>query len=282
MKDVITLEEAKKLNPDFFKFFSEQYGNSWPELEAQLFLEPRQIQRENQFSGLDPSLELQYTMDWGSAFSARQLPVQPGDRVLDMCAAPGGKSLVLAEKLFLNQSEKQEVGELICNEMSMRRRERLKWVLQHYIPRSHREQVFIQGKDGNAFGQRQQDYFDAVLLDAPCSGERHLLENKKEFKGWTLSRTKSMAQRQYSLISSAWLTLKVGGHILYSTCSISPFENDGVIRKLQARRSIEVLECPDVGREGSVEKTEFGYLVWPDLGEKGAGPLYFSLLRKLD
>lgn len=277
------LTDLKKLNPDFFNFFSEQYGQNWSSIEEQLIRDPKQVQRKNEFFQFDPTLESEYTMDWGSVLSARQLPIKPGDLVLDMCAAPGGKSLILAEKLFATGDSS---GELICNEMSSKRRDRLKWVLQHYIPRSHREQVFIQGKDANVFGQRQIGYFDAVLLDAPCSGERHLLENKKEFKDWSVSRTKSMAQRQFSLISSAWLTVKSGGHVLYSTCSLSPFENDGVIAKLKSRRAIEVLACPLVETDASVVKTEFGYLVRPDLGEndqeKGAGPIFFSLFRKLD
>lgn len=211
-----------------------------------------------------------YIMDPASVFVAKALEVQAGDRVLDMCAAPGGKSLVLIESL-------QEAGEIFCNDLSPERRERLKKVIQHYVPRNIRDRVWVTGKDGVQFGLKEPDSFDRILLDAPCSGERHILENTQAQNEWSPRRTEHLATRQYSLLSAALLAVKSGGRIVYSTCSISPTENDDVIRKLLKKKkdAVKLLEAP-LGVGG--EHTEFGVAFMPD--HCGFGPLYFAVLEK--
>jgi 16S rRNA C967 or C1407 C5-methylase (RsmB/RsmF family) len=136
----------------------------------------------------------------------------------------------------------------------------------------------VKGQDGNQFGLRMPDEFDRVLADVPCSGERHLLENKSEFEKWTVRRSQNLAVRQFSLLSSAWLTCKPGGRIVYSTCSISPIENDEIIQKMVKRRSVQILRPVFLNSELSLEKTEYGYQVLPD--RSGFGPMYFSVLQK--
>lgn len=301
------------LNQEFESHFQNEYGSRWSEIFASLSQTPLQCLRRNLFSNQDhgaglpgpalsqlnecyvpesdkaPYLALRddvfryYYMDPASVIVAQSLPVNPGDRVLDMCAAPGGKSLILAEKLFLNEAG----GELYCNELANPRRERLKYILQNYIPREKRESVFIKGIDGQLFGKREPEGFDAILLDAPCTGERHLLEDAGEFKKWTVKRTKNNAVRQFSLLSSAWHALKPGGYIMYSTCSISKAENDDVVEKLKARREVEIVRLDQLQSSAFIEKTEMGYQILPDRTwsstkqeHSGAGPMYFSLIRK--
>lgn len=229
-----------------------------------------------------------YVMDPASVLAARLLSVEPEMKVLDMCAAPGGKSLILAEAL-------QGTGELWCNELSMDRRGRLKKVLQQYIPQEKRQQTWIKGLDAVKFGLKNPNEFDAVLLDAPCSGEAHLIEDTKNFEKWTPNWTKKNASRQYALISSAYLALKPGGVLLYSTCSLSPIENEQVIEKILDRRNdLSTLDeenqlnetCqkqPDCEQMLSFihqhgEKQKHGFLFLPD--RCGFGPFYFCLLRK--
>lgn len=210
-------------------------------------------------------------MDPASVVAARALQVQAGDRVLDMCAAPGGKTLILAEAL-------REEGEITANEISAARRERLKKVIQQYIPRNIRDRVWVTGKDGGLLAVQNREKFDRVLLDAPCSGERHLLANKAEMTEWTLKRSSKLAQRQYALLTGAIEAAKVGGRIVYSTCSISPLENDGVIRRILEKKKdrIQVLGyIPEI----ESEKTDFGQQYLPD--RCGFGPLYFSVLEKI-
>lgn len=289
------------MSADFESYFSSIYLERWPLLKNALLENEtlvarlnnwslpdsdHPIYREEKFPGLknvysipnretytsqetrDGLLDI-YFMDPGSILVAEHLQVKEGDIVLDMCAAPGGKTLVLFEKLI-------ESGELFANEISESRRHRLKKVIQDFIPRDKRERIWVKGHDGINFGMKLPNHFDKILLDAPCSGEKHLLQNPKELKEWSKKRTEKLAQRQYGLLCSAMLALKPKGRLVYSTCSISPLENDGVIRRFMERKG----ESADlIHSEITVgEKTEFGRIFLPD--QAGFGPLYFAILEK--
>lgn len=286
-------------NEKFETYFSSVYGERWPQLSQALEGKETQILRKNSFADFDtkyfspadfnqcyqvnPEVNVHnlrdknevhvfYKMDPASVLVATALDVQPEDLVLDICAAPGGKTLILAEKL-------NGTGQLVSNEYSNARRERLVRVVREYLPHDMRQNVFVQGKDGNAYGRDKADVFDRVLADVPCSGERHLLENATEFTEWTKRRSENLAIRQYSLLSSAYLACRAGGQIVYSTCSISPLENDDVVKKLNKKRSVEFLEFKDADKYPFLEKTEFGYQILPDRSN-GCGPMYFSVISK--
>jgi 16S rRNA C967 or C1407 C5-methylase (RsmB/RsmF family) len=288
----------------FYLYFEKVYGPRWKALYSALLRPEKKVARKNLLSvppsniskewqkleenqllpgcfWLDPALEIHperngdelldiYIMDPASVLVARALKVQIGDRVLDMCAAPGGKSLVLIEAMG-------DSGEIICNDLSPDRRERLKKVIQQYVPRAVRERVRVTGKDGVQFGLREPNTFDSILLDVPCSGERHLLENKSALDEWSPRRTEHLATRQYSLLAAALLALKPGGKMVYSTCSISPLENDGIIQKLFKKKKSEVRLLDNEIVLGG-EKTEFGVAFLPD--RCGFGPLYFTTIEK--
>lgn len=281
----------KKEKISFEQYFESIYQQRWIELKKSLLNTNAQVIRPcfdasemggekyptynhslyEKIQQLSPrGLKQYYVMDLASIICATSLEVQADDFVLDMCAAPGGKALILAEKL--------KTGTLWVNELSANRRSRLKQVIQDYIPPRLRENIFIKGKDGNRYGLMYPNYFDKILLDAPCSGEKHLLENPHELEKWTIKRTQRLAKNQYSLLCSAILALKSGGQLVYSTCSISPLENDEVIKKALTKKSDQVvLDLPEIDFPG-IEKTEVGYIMLPDQAQ--AGPIYFSRLLK--
>lgn len=288
----------------FYLYFQNIYKDRWPALYLSLLKEERQVARKNQWTAEESNRSWQdfevnpelpncywipeggtvqtqrnpdelldiYVMDPASVMVARALEAQDGDRLLDMCAAPGGKSLVLIEAL-------RTQGEIFCNDLSPDRRERLKKVIQQYVPRHIRDRVWVTGKDGVQFGLKEPNSFDRVLLDAPCSGERHILENVTAQKEWSARRTEHLATRQYALLSAAFLAVRPGGRIVYSTCSISPIENDGVVGKLLKKKKdkVRLLSSP-LGVGG--EKTEYGVAYMPD--RCGFGPLYFATIEKAD
>ena len=283
-------------NALFESYFTKIYGERWPALRLSLTHHEKQVLRRNKFSDSVKTSDMKacgfldncfwrpegyklekneagiydfYVMDPASIFVAMALETNAGEQILDMCAAPGGKSLILAE---------QGPENLISNEMSESRRERLLRVFHEYIPRDQRMFVHVKGLDGNQYGLRMPGHFDRVLADVPCSGERHLLENATEFALWSEKRTKNLSIRQYSLLSSAWLAAKVGGRIVYSTCSISPLENDDVVAKLVKKRSPEVLRPSQFSSIDFLEIAEFGYQILPD--KCGFGPMYFAVLEK--
>lgn len=296
-------------NSEFDTYFLKVYGDRWPVLRQSLLLKEKQILRKNFFSqvstdyGLknffvgkshplskcywlsddftkkykeiprdDSNLLDYYIMDPASFLAVDQLPVSAADNVLDMCAAPGGKSLILAEKVF-------EQGELFANELSESRRERLIKVLQNYIPREKRDQIWVKGWDAQFFGLKMPSSFDKILVDAPCSGERHQLESDPTVKDWSVKKSEKLAIRQYSLLASAFQAVKDEGLIMYSTCSINPMENDQIIAKLIKKKKIVKIEKINWPYpEYTPEETEFGYIFLPDKHQ--FGPIFFSLIGK--
>lgn len=290
------------VNSKFEEFYSDTFKERWPALRESLLVKETQVHRLNQFANSsscsgeigqslfsnhltevhrDPQTNLlqSYVMDPASIIVAEALKVAPNDDVLDMCAAPGGKTLVLAEHL------KNGEGNLIANEISEGRRDQLIKVIQQYVDRTTRDRVRVSGKDGGLFAKSHPESFDKILLDAPCSGERHLLQNQKELVLWTKSRTEKLAHRQYALLTAALICLKPHGRMVYSTCALSPEENDQVLKKLlKKKEGFRILTSPDEclpemqGFDAFIEKTEHGHQVLPD--KNGFGPLYWAVIVK--
>jgi len=252
---------------EFDRFYSRVYGDRWERLRSAL-LEPGEKAERACFGGYS-----RYVLDSASIRAAEALGVRPGDRVLDACAAPGGKTLVLLEAL-------QGKGELVANELSSARRFRLKQVIEDHVPSELREQVTVTAYDANRFGLKKEGYFDRVLLDAPCSSEAHLLAEDPEQVGWKESRTRQLAMRQYSLLCSALLSVKPGGVVVYSTCSISPLENDGVIERLLRKKADSVRVDEDSFVDSGFERTGCGVQIFPDRFP-GRGPIYWSRLIRI-
>lgn len=218
-------------------------------------------------------LRLYYIMDPASAYVARLLPVERGRRVLDACAAPGGKSLILAEKAW-------EVGAYLqLNELSRSRRERLKRVLNEYVPAKFREKIQISGYNAELFGIHRPNHYSSILLDVPCSSEAHILRRPEKWSEYSPKRSTNLAKRQYSLLTSALLALRPGGTLVYSTCALSPLENDGVIEKLHRKKKDDftVVPIPPEALPGA-ERTKYGYQFLPD--KSAGGPMYVVCLRK--
>lgn len=115
-------------------------------------------------------------------------------------------------------------------------------------------------------------------MDAPCSSERHLLQNHEELYKWTAQRTVQCAKRQLSLLNAGLKSVHVGGLVVYSTCSISNTENDEVIEKAMNKRKVDFEILHRTWLVG--ERTKYGWIVLPDT-EGGWGPLYFSVLRRV-
>ncbi len=252
---------------EFDRFYSRVYGDRWEQLRSAL-LEPGEKSERVCFGGYS-----RYTLDLASIRAAEALGVRPGDRVLDACAAPGGKTLVLLEAL-------KGQGELVANELSSARRFRLKQVIEDHVPSELRELVAITAYDANRFGLKKEGYFDRALLDAPCSSEAHLLADDPEQIDWKESRTRQLAMRQYSLLCSALLSVKPGGVVVYSTCSISPLENDGVIERLLRKKADSVRVDEDSLVDSGFERTGCGVQIFPDRFP-GRGPIYWSRLIRI-
>ncbi|MBR3772783.1 MAG: RsmB/NOP family class I SAM-dependent RNA methyltransferase [Clostridium sp.] len=164
---------------------------------------------------------LYYIQEPSAMTPAALLPIEPGDCVLDMCAAPGGKSTELAAKL-------QGKGVLVTNDISS---SRAKALLKN---------IEVFGVSNSAVLSEVPDhlieyfpeYFDKILIDAPCSGEGMFRKDPSIIKSWEKQGPEFFHKIQISILDAAVKLLKPGGYMLYSTCTFSPLENEGSIQYL--------------------------------------------------
>lgn len=201
---------ARKVRLSFDDYYHDLLGERWIALEEAFCRDPS-------YYTLSDGLIRDYFLDEASYWAALSLGVQPGEEVLDLCAAPGGKSLVLALAL-------EGKGSLTSNDRSSARRARLHRVLKDHLPPEFYETVKVTGRDAVSWGIHQPDRYDRVLLDAPCSSERHVFGSDSHRNQWTPNRTKALARQAYAMAVSALMTVKPGGTVLYSTCALSPWK----------------------------------------------------------
>lgn len=209
-----------------------------------------------------------YIQDPASVLAARLVEVPADGRVLDLCAAPGGKSLVLAERYAAT-------GELVLNDRSPDRKRRLLQVLKDYVPEAIRRRIRVHQRDGRLWGKHQPDVYDAILLDAPCSSEAHVLQDPVALEQWSVKRIQRLSREQLALLRSAVSALRPSGQLVYCTCALAPQENDGVIEELlerDPRVTVRETQLP-IG-----EATRFGWHILPD--STGHGPLFVARLIK--
>ena len=147
---------------------------------------------------------------------AELLDPQPGERVLDLCAAPGGKSTQLAGKL-------REKGLLVCNEINAKRAK----ILSGNIERLGISNALVLNEHPKRLEERFTGYFDKILVDAPCSGEGMFRKEEAAVTDWTEDTNAICANRQLEILTSAAAMLRPGGRLVYSTCTFSPVENEG-------------------------------------------------------
>lgn len=181
--------------------------------------------------------------------------IQTSNTVLDMASAPGSKTSQLAA-LMNNQ------GVLVANELSS---SRLK-VLSATLKRMGVGNCALSHFDGVIFGNYMYECFDSILLDAPCSGEGTVRKDADALKNWSIESNIQIAQVQKDLIKSAFYALKPGGTLVYSTCTLTPLENQQVCEYLLAEfgEFITPESLSDLFPGADKATTTEGYLhVWP-------------------
>ncbi|MDR0623754.1 MAG: 16S rRNA methyltransferase [Treponema sp.] len=258
-------EKNPPVNRDFEDYYTRLYGRRWECLRQSL-------RRESPVVSFEAGLKVPYRLNYASVLAALSIRIPDGGIILDACAAPGGKSLVLAAAMGENVT-------LLSNEFSRERRRRLEDVLNTHLPEEKRRRVRVSGFDAAALGGKksEQGRFRAILLDAPCSSEAHVLDKAAALSAWTAARPRFLARRQWALLSSAFLLLAPGGSLVYATCALTEEENDGVVRRLPEKYGAAVIPDEPDFTEG--EKTAFGRIILPDVSG-GLGPMYVARFGK--
>lgn len=173
-----------------------------------------------------------YSQEPSAMISAELLNVENGDVVLDLCAAPGGKSTHLASKL--NSS-----GMLVSNEIVRSRA----LILRENIERMGISNAVVTNMSPDEMELEFPEFFDKILVDAPCSGEGMFRKEPEAVLAWSLEHTISCAQRQLLILNSAAKMLRHGGSMVYSTCTFAPVENEEVIGKFVQEHPEFTVEC---------------------------------------
>jgi 5-methylcytosine rRNA methyltransferase NSUN4 len=216
-----------------------------------------------------------YFIDGASVACALSVRPSPGDNILDMCSAPGGKSVLIARQLTQ--------GSLVCNELSKSRLVRLKQTIAEYSP-NPKVSITFTNQDGSSSCSEftRLGPFDKILLDAACSSDRHILSDSELLKRWSPAAVKAQAERQGKMLATAASLTKPGGLVVYSTCALSEKENDAVVLKFLSRkegRNFQVEKSPVAEiLPGAEETPAGGVLVLPD--RTNYGPLYICHLRR--
>jgi len=180
---------------------------------------------------LDFILGSYYIQSLSSMIPAIVLNPSENDKVLDMCAAPGSKTTQLAE--LMNNK-----GTLIANEISM---ERLKSLVFN-IDKMNLVNTAVLHSKGELISKYFENYFDKILVDAPCSALGITQKKGEVSNWWNVNKAEGLAEIQYKLLVSAIKACKVGGEIVYSTCTISLEENELVIDKILSSYPVDIVE----------------------------------------
>ncbi len=170
--------------------------------------------------GLHPYHEagVYYLQEASAMAPVALLDPQPGEKVCDLCAAPGGKTTQIAGRMAGE-------GFLLCNEINPKRAK----ILSRNIERMGVWNALVTNEHPQTLGEKYAGFFDKVLVDAPCSGEGMFRKEEAAVTDWSQETVEMCARRQGEILSSAAKLVRPGGRLVYSTCTFAPEENEGAV-----------------------------------------------------
>lgn len=207
---------------------------------------------------------LYYIQEASAMLPASLCPPVPGERVLDLCAAPGGKATQLAAALGGE-------GLLVANEIHPARAA----ILSRNIERMGIKNALVTNESPAALSTRFPAFFDKIVVDAPCSGEGMFRKEPDALTMWSPDNVALCAARQAAILDEAATMLRAGGHLVYSTCTFAPAENEGVVLAFLTRHpDFEVVpsSAPAVCAAREAGLLDGGHPEWVENGEQYPEP----------
>lgn len=231
-----------------------------------------------------------FHMDGASILPALFLDIQPGNRVLDACAAPGGKSMLMLQTMYPNI--------LVANDLSQSRVKRIKNLFGEFLIDFERDwlnkRCFVTESDARALDD--YDQYDKVLVDVPCTTDRHSIhdDDNNLFKPSRVKERLKLPEIQADILANCIRMARPGGgHIMYSTCSLSPVQNDGVVHMALSKcfnehgitarvkdLSLAIRPFTEIFRFHNPKLLKYGQLVLPYL-PANFGPMYFCKIERI-
>lgn len=217
-----------------------------------------------------------YIQEPSAMVPAELLKAQPGECILDLCAAPGGKTTKIA-------ADMQGEGLLAANEIHPKRAA----ILSSNVERMGIKNAVVTNESSDRLLKKFPEFFDGILVDAPCSGEGMFRKDEEAIAQWSEENVLRCAVRQKEILENAAAMLRKGGRLVYSTCTFSPEENERMIigfLKNHPEFSIETVDTPPCISHGrpeladNDERAAFTYRIWPHL-TSGEGH-FAAVLRK--
>ncbi len=191
--------------------------------------------------------------------------LKDAERVLDLCAAPGGKSTLLSQSL---SSEALLVSNEIVRSRAM--------ILAENLIKWGNPNVIVTNNTPEDFGEFPA-FFDAIVVDAPCSGEGMFRKDPGSIAEWSLQNVQQCAIRQKGILEDVWQSLKAGGILVYSTCTYNKEENEENVAWVCEKLGADCL-MPDISNFEGVVRSEYGCRFYPHK-IKGEG-FFVAVLRK--
>ena len=255
-------------------------GDGEFKLEALDYVDNGFILREERAMGASPYHHsgMVYMQDPGAMASAAALDIQPDWWVADLCAAPGGKSSQIAERLG-------DEGFLLSNEYVPKRAK----IIVGNFERLGVKNAIVTSLDTERIAEMYEGVFDLVVVDAPCSGEGMFRKSEEAINDWSEENVSLCAKRQKTILENAKGLVKAGGYLLYSTCTYSPEENEETLCNFISRNSdfklvklkdaINNRTRPGLERFGKCANVEYARRFYPHVSD---GEGQFVALMKRD
>lgn len=216
---------------------------------------------------------LYYFQEPSAMCAAQGLPISESDYVLDLCAAPGGKTTQAGAKL-------NNTGILVANEIVKNRSA----ILSGNVERMGLTNTIVTNETPDKLAKKYPLFFDKIIVDAPCSGEGMFRKEAQAITEWSIEHTVSCGERQRNILKSALAMLKPGGMLMYSTCTFAPEENEKVAAWL-IEQGTELVEIPKLSMlsdgvtewGGGEKDMHFARRIFP---HKNRGEGHFAALFK--
>lgn len=218
-----------------------------------------------------------YIQEPSAMLPAELLKAQPGECILDLCAAPGGKTTKIA-------ADMKGEGLLVANEIHPKRAA----ILSSNVERMGIKNAVVTNESSDRLLKKFPEFFDRILVDAPCSGEGMFRKDEEARAQWSEENVIKCSVRQKEILDNAAAMLRPGGRLVYSTCTFSPEENERMIVDFlndHPEFSVEKTDTPPCisnGKPklaGNDERVAFTFRIWPHLTE---GEGHFAAVLKKD